>query len=129
MIDSSAAHTSAAPKPLRISSLPVDRWARSYPGTIAAMRAVRFDEFGGPEVLHVEDVEEPHAGPGQIRVAVRATAVNPFDWKVRQGMVGGELPKVPGLEAAGVVDEVGDGVEDVSPGDEVFGFTVGGSAA
>ena len=93
------------------------------------MRAVRFGEFGGPEVLHVEDVEEPHAGPGRIRVAVRATAVNPFDYKVRRGMVGGNLPKIPGLEAAGVVDEVGDGVEGVRPGDEVFGFTIGGSTA
>jgi NADPH:quinone reductase-like Zn-dependent oxidoreductase len=93
------------------------------------MNAVRFSEFGGPEVLHTEDVEEPHAGPGQIRVAVRAAGVNPFDYKVRQGMMGGDLPKVPGLEAAGVVDEVGEGVEGAAAGDEVFGFTVGGNAA
>jgi NADPH:quinone reductase-like Zn-dependent oxidoreductase len=93
------------------------------------MRAVRFDEFGGPEVLHVEDVEEPHAGPGQIRVAVRAAGVNPIDWKVRSGMVGGEPPIVPGADVAGVVDEVGDGVQDVTAGDEVFGFAVGGAAA
>src|SRR3954454_16621203 len=102
----------------------MDRWAGSYPGRIAAMRAVRFGEFGGPEVLHVEDVEEPHPGPGQIRVAVRAAGVNPFDYKVRRGMYGGELPKVPGLEAAGVVDEIGEGVRDGAVGDEVFGFTV-----
>ena len=93
------------------------------------MKAVRFDEFGGPEVLHVEDVEEPHAGPGQIRVAVRAAGVNPIDWKVRSGMVGGEPPIVPGADVSGVVDEVGDGVEGVQPGDEVFGFAVGGGAA
>ena len=62
-------------------------------------------------------------------MAVRAAGVNPFDSKVRQGMVGGELPKVPGLEAAGVVDEVGEGVEGVAAGDEVFGFAVGGAAA
>jgi NADPH:quinone reductase-like Zn-dependent oxidoreductase len=93
------------------------------------MRAVRFDEFGGPDVLHVDEVEEPHPGPGQIRIAVRAAGVNPFDYKVRRGMVGGDLPKVPGLEAAGVVDEVGEGVQGVRPGDEVFGFTVGGAAA
>ena len=93
------------------------------------MQAVRFDAFGGPEVLHVEEVEEPHAGPGQIRVAVRAAGVNPFDWKVRQGMVGGELPKVPGLEVAGVVDEVGEGVGDAAVGDEVFGWSIGGGAA
>ena len=93
------------------------------------MRAVRFDAFGGPEVLHVVDVEEPHPGPGQIRVAVRAASVNPIDWKVRSGMLGGELPIVPGADVAGVVDEVGEGVEDVIPGDEVFGFAVGGGAA
>ena len=93
------------------------------------MRAVRFSEFGGPEVLHVEEVEEPHPGPGRIRVAVRAAGVNPFDNKVRRGMFGGELPKVPGLEAAGVVEEVGEGVEGAGAGDEVFGFAVGGAAA
>jgi NADPH:quinone reductase-like Zn-dependent oxidoreductase len=93
------------------------------------MKAVRFDEFGGPEVLHVEDVEEPHAGPGQIRVAVRAAGVNPIDWKIRSGMVGGEPHAVPGIDVAGVVDEVGEGVEGVRPGDEVFGFAVGGAAA
>ena len=93
------------------------------------MRAVRFEAFGGPDVLSVAEVEPPHAGPGQIRVAVRAAGVNPFDYKVRRGMVGGDLPKTPGLEAAGVVDEVGDGVEGVAVGDEVFGFTVGGAAA
>jgi NADPH:quinone reductase-like Zn-dependent oxidoreductase len=93
------------------------------------MRAVRFDAFGGPEVLHVEDIEEPHARRGQIRVSVRAVGVNPFDWKVRQGMVGGELPKVPGLEVAGVVDEVGEGVGDAAVGDEVFGWSIGGGAA
>src|SRR5204863_2817611 len=93
------------------------------------VRAVRFDAFGGPEVLHVVDIEEPHPGPGQIRVAVRAASVNPIDWKVRSGMLGGELPIVPGADVAGVVDEVGEGVEDVIPGDEVFGFAVGGGAA
>ena len=110
----------------------MDRWGGTYPlcGYYdPPMKAVRFDAFGGPEVLHLEDVETPQPGPGQIRIAVRAAGVNPFDYKVRRGMVGGDLPKVPGLEAAGVVEEVGEGVEGVRPGDEVFGFAVGGSAA
>jgi NADPH:quinone reductase-like Zn-dependent oxidoreductase len=97
------------------------------------MKAVQFNEYGGPEVLHVSDVEEPHAGPGQIRVAVRGAGVNPVDWKVRSGAMQQfmpiDLPSIPGSDVAGVVDEVGDGVTDVSVGDEVFGFAVGGAAA
>ena len=94
-----------------------------------AMKAVQFSEYGDPDVLRVADVEEPHAGPGQIRIAVRAASVNAIDWKKRSGMLAEvmpvELPHVPGYDAAGVVDEVGDGVEGVAVGDEVFGFTAG----
>jgi NADPH:quinone reductase-like Zn-dependent oxidoreductase len=93
------------------------------------MRAVQFDQFGGPEVLEVVDVPEPHPEAGQIRVAVRAAGVNPIDWKVRSGMMGGELPRRVGQEVAGVVDEVGVGVDGVSAGDEVFGFPAGGGGA
>jgi NADPH:quinone reductase-like Zn-dependent oxidoreductase len=93
------------------------------------VRAVQFAEYGGPEVLGVADIAEPHAGPGRIRIAVRAASVNAIDWKKRSGMLAEymplELPHVGGYDAAGVVDEVGAGVEGVSPGDEVFGFTVG----
>jgi NADPH:quinone reductase-like Zn-dependent oxidoreductase len=93
------------------------------------MRAVQFDQFGGPEVLEVVDLPEPHAKAGQIRVAVRAAGVNPIDSKVRSGMMGGDLPRRVGQEVAGVVDEVGDGVADVAAGDEVFGFPAGGGGA
>jgi NADPH:quinone reductase-like Zn-dependent oxidoreductase len=97
------------------------------------MKAVTFTEYGDPEVLHVADVDEPHAGPGQIRIAVRAAAVNPIDWKVRSGMLREVMPvsfpAIDGREAAGVVDEVGADVTGVAVGDEVFGFTVGGAAA
>jgi NADPH:quinone reductase-like Zn-dependent oxidoreductase len=99
----------------------------------ADMRAVQFSEYGGPEVLHLGAAEEPHAGSGQVRVAVRAAGVNPIDWKVRSGAMAEvmpvEFPSVPGVEVAGVVDEIGDGVTDVAVGDEVFGFCVGGGAA
>jgi len=91
------------------------------------MKAVRFSEFGGPEVLKIVDVPDPHPGPGEIRVAVRAAGVNPCDCKARRGEMGGELPQTTGREVAGVVDEVGTGVTDVSIGDRVFGFS-GGSA-
>ncbi|WP_055751472.1 NADP-dependent oxidoreductase [Frankia sp. AvcI1] len=96
------------------------------------MKAMSFEETGGPEVLHLVDVPQPHAGPGQIRIAVRAAGVNPVDWKIRNGStlrtIPVPLPHIPGLEAAGVVDEVGAGVEGVSVGDEVFGAAQNASA-
>ena len=49
------------------------------------MRAIVFEEFGGSDVLRHKDAEEPHAGPGEVRVAVRAAGVNPMDWKIRHG--------------------------------------------
>ena len=89
------------------------------------MKAVQFTEYGGPEVLRVVDVEEPHPGPGQIRVAVRAAGVNSFDWKIRRGALAAVMPmSFPagvGLDASGIVDEVGDGVKGTAVGDEVFG--------
>ncbi|HEX4691923.1 MAG TPA: NADP-dependent oxidoreductase [Solirubrobacteraceae bacterium] len=96
------------------------------------MKAVQFSEYGDPEVLHVAEVDEPHAGPGQIRIAVRAAGVNPIDWKVRSGMLAERplaTPTTPGSDVAGVVDEVGEGVDDVAVGDDVFGFAIGGGAA
>jgi NADPH:quinone reductase-like Zn-dependent oxidoreductase len=89
------------------------------------MKAVQFDRLGSPDVLHVVELPEPHAGAGQIRIAVHAASVNPVDWKIRNGStlrtIPVPLPHVPGFEAAGTVDEVGDGVAGVGPGDEVFG--------
>ncbi|HJD84048.1 NADP-dependent oxidoreductase [Kitasatospora aureofaciens] len=89
------------------------------------MKKVSFAEFGGPDVLQLIDAEEPHAGPGRIRIAVRAAGVNPVDWRIREGQKLGahptELPSGVGLDAAGVVDEVGEGVVGVEVGDRVFG--------
>jgi NADPH:quinone reductase-like Zn-dependent oxidoreductase len=89
------------------------------------MKAVQFAEYGGPEVLQVVEVEEPHAGPGQVRIAVRAAGVNALDWKIRLGFMKDfqplDLPAGTGLDAAGVVDEVGEGVSGVAVGDKVFG--------
>src|ERR1700761_2656868 len=93
------------------------------------MKAIQFSQFGGPEVLEVVELPDPHARAGQIRVAVRAAAINPIDWKVRSGMMGGDLPQTTGREVAGVVDEIGDGVSDVAVGDRVFGFAHGGAGA
>jgi NADPH:quinone reductase-like Zn-dependent oxidoreductase len=89
------------------------------------MKAVQFSAYGGPEVLREVDVDEPHAGPGQVRIAVRAAGVNLSDlMKVRTGRWKGKpipLPSGVGVEGAGVVDEVGEGVTDASIGDAVFG--------
>jgi NADPH:quinone reductase-like Zn-dependent oxidoreductase len=93
------------------------------------MKAIQFSQFGGPEVLELVELPDPHPAAGQIRVAVRAVGVNPVDWKVRSGAMGGELPKTTGQEVAGVVDEVGDGIADVAVGDEVFGSVAGGGGA
>ena len=90
------------------------------------MLALQFKEYGGPDVLTVGDAPEVHAGPGQIRVAVRASSVNPIDWKIRAGYLAQGKPLTgPGFlgsDAAGVVDEVGEGVTDVAVGDDVFGL-------
>lgn len=90
------------------------------------MRAVRYHEYGGVETLVVEEVPDPHPGPGEIRIRVAAAGVNPVDWKVRSGAVREvipvDLPAIPGRDAAGVVDETGPGVRGVSVGDRVFGL-------
>jgi NADPH:quinone reductase-like Zn-dependent oxidoreductase len=92
------------------------------------MKAVRFSRFGGPEVLEIVDLPAPRPGPGQVRIVVRAAGVNPSDWKKRKGLMDPELPQTLGYEAAGVVDELGEGVADVAVGDRVFGFSTEGAA-
>ncbi|MBC7301393.1 MAG: NADP-dependent oxidoreductase [Nocardia sp.] len=89
------------------------------------MKKVSFAEFGGPDVLQLIDAEEPHAGAGQVRIAVRAAGVNAVDWRLREGQRLGphpiQLPAGVGLDAAGVVDQIGSGVDGVEVGDPVFG--------
>jgi NADPH:quinone reductase-like Zn-dependent oxidoreductase len=89
------------------------------------MRALQFTAYGGPEVLEWAAAPEPHAGPGEVRIAVRAASVNPIDWKMISGLLSGDQPMAGtgylGYDAAGVVDEVGEGVTGVSVGDDVLG--------
>ena len=92
------------------------------------MKAAQFSSFGGPEVLEIVDLPDPHAGPGQVRIAVRAAGVNASDWKKRLGLMDRELPQTLGYEAAGIVDELGEGVVDAAIGDSVFGFSADGTA-
>jgi NADPH:quinone reductase-like Zn-dependent oxidoreductase len=92
------------------------------------VKAARFSRFGGPEVLEIVDLPDPHPGPGQVRIAVRAAGVNPSDWKKREGLMDTGLPQSMGHEAAGVVDELGEGVAGVAVGDRVFGLSAEGAA-
>lgn len=90
-------------------------------------RAVRFDDYGGIEVLQVVEVERPVPGPGQVLVKVEAAAVNPGEAAIRQGFLHerspATFPSGQGSDLAGVVEEVGEGVDDIAVGDEVLGFT------
>jgi NADPH2:quinone reductase len=94
------------------------------------MRAVGFMRYGGPEVLEIYDLPEIHAGPGQLRIRNYAATVNPTDIMARSGMLSEQQkgiapPFVPGMEAAGVVDEVGEGVTTgVKVGDSVLGLVI-----
>ncbi|MCA1557791.1 MAG: NADPH:quinone reductase [Acidobacteria bacterium] len=86
------------------------------------MRAVRIHEFGGPGQLRLEDVADPQAGAGQVLVRVHAVGVNPVDTYIRTGAhaVKPKLPFTPGMDAAGVVEAVGEGVTRFSAGDRVY---------
>ena len=95
------------------------------------MRAVVMEGRGGPEVLRLQDVPEPSLGPGLIRVRVKAAGLNRADLLQRMGVYGGggNGPEVPGLEFAGVVEELGEGVTAHHEGDRVFGIVSGGAQA
>lgn len=86
------------------------------------MRAIRIHEFGGPEVMRLEDAPEPEAGRGQVVVRVRAIGVNPVDTYIRAGMYPSKppLPYTPGMDAAGEVVRIGEGVKRVGVGDRVY---------
>lgn len=91
------------------------------------MRAAIYDQYGGAEVLDVREVADPPVGPDTVLVRVRASSVNPVDWKVREGWLQGayphHLPIIPGWDVAGVVEAVGPAVvTGVEVGDEVFGY-------
>ncbi|WP_443078884.1 NADP-dependent oxidoreductase [Streptomyces sp. NBC_01497] len=101
------------------------------------MFAVRFERFGSPEVLALGTAPEPHPGPRQVRIAVRAAGVSPVDLGLRAGSSPASrslsLPHIPGVDAAGVIDEIGDEVTGHAVGDEVFGAVdvarLGGASA
>jgi NADPH:quinone reductase-like Zn-dependent oxidoreductase len=90
-------------------------------------RAVRFDKYGGIEVLQVVEVERPLIGPGQVLVRVKAAGINPGEASIRKGLFAERWPSTfpsgQGTDLAGVIEEIGPGVAEVHVGDEVIGFT------
>jgi NADPH:quinone reductase len=96
------------------------------------MHAIRVHQFGGPEVMRLEELPDPVPGPGQILVRIEAAGVNPVDTYIRSGQYASTppLPYTPGSDAAGTVEAVADGVTGVEPGDRVYLVgTAGGRAA
>ena len=101
---------------------------------LVVSRAVVLESFGGPEVLEVREVQEPHADSGRIRVRVAAAGLNPMDWIITANeqiasAFGLSLPVGFGHDYAGVVDEVGDGVIGFAVGDRVYGGALGRAVA
>ena len=90
------------------------------------MKAVRFHEYGAPDVLRYEDVRQPVPGAGEVRIRVAATTFNGVDANIRAGNMRGPipvvLPHIPGIDVAGTVDALGEGVDGVEVGEEVVGF-------
>jgi NADPH:quinone reductase-like Zn-dependent oxidoreductase len=90
-------------------------------------RAVRFDEYGGVDVLKVVDVDRPVPGPRQLLIRVKAAGINPGESKIREGLLHERFPATfpsgQGSDLAGIVEQVGDGVDGVAVGDEVIGYT------
>ena len=82
------------------------------------MKAIQFKEVGGPDVMQLVEVPKPELRPGMVRMRVHAAGINFADTFFRQGtyLIKPKLPDTPGMEAAGVIDEVGPGVEGLKPG-------------
>jgi NADPH:quinone reductase-like Zn-dependent oxidoreductase len=90
------------------------------------MRAIGIREFGGRDKLELLELPDPKVPPDAVKIRVRAAGVNPVDWKIREGRSEPRFPHVfpvvLGWDAAGVVEDVGPGVDEVAPGDEVFAY-------
>jgi NADPH:quinone reductase-like Zn-dependent oxidoreductase len=90
------------------------------------MKAIRFHEYGDPDVLRYEDVDQPVPGTGQVRIRVAATTFNGVDGNIRGGFMQGPmpltLPHTPGLDVAGTIDALGEGVNGLEVGEHVVGF-------
>src|SRR3984893_7215757 len=117
MIISKAAATLARPHWLFASSI-----SRPYSNRRVQVKAIRVHQFGGPEVLKLEEITTPKPEAGQVLVRIRAAGVNPYDTYMCNGTyaIKPALPYTPGSDAAGTVEAVGSGVKKVKPGDRVY---------
>ena len=90
------------------------------------MKAITYNQYGGTEVLQLTEVDDPKIGPDWVAIDVKASSVNPVDWKIASGGLDAMLPTyfpvVPGWDVAGVVTAVGPSVDDLAVGDEVYGY-------
>ena len=90
------------------------------------MRAIQFSSYGGADVVQLNDVPRPAPGPGEILVCLAATSVNPVDWKIREGALSSFMPIVfpfvPGWDAAGRIEALGEGVSGLEIGSEILGI-------
>ncbi len=97
------------------------------------MKALRFHEYGGPEVLKIEDIPVPEPGAGEVLVRVSGAGINPVDWKVREGMMKDRMPlqfpQIAQWEFSGTIEKLGDGVAGYEVGDEIYGIEHRGTCA
>jgi NADPH2:quinone reductase len=93
------------------------------------MKAIQIHQTGGPEALTLADLPIPTPGPGQVLIKIAATGVNFIEIYFREGRYKAPLPLIPGSEAAGIIEQLGDGVEDFAIGDHVASVSVQGSYA
>src|SRR3954454_8392660 len=86
------------------------------------MQAIRVHAFGGPEVLKLDELPDPKPGPGQLLMRVHAAGVNPVDTYIRNGKYASlpKLPYIPGTDAAGTIEAIGDGVTNWKVGDRIY---------
>jgi NADPH:quinone reductase-like Zn-dependent oxidoreductase len=119
------------------ATTPLPRLETTPVAEVHVAKAVRFDRYGGTEVLRVDEVDEKSPGPGEVRVRVVSAGLNPGEIPIRQGAFSasypsrferGEGPEGQGSDFAGVIAEVGDRVDGVEVGDEVIGFSDGRNA-
>src|SRR5271166_3877748 len=108
---------------VHVAGCKVDSYNMNIPETNSIKtRTVRFHSYGEPsDVLRLEETELAGPSPNRIRVRVHACGLNPADWALCRGLFAGNLPRGIGLDVSGTVDAAGEGVQDVSIGDEVLG--------
>ncbi len=111
---------------LHVEITPVEARARKKSRRFV-MKAIVFEEFGSELVLKEAEVAAPKAAKGEVLIRIAHTSINPVDWKIREGFLKGMFPHVfpiiPGWDAAGVIEAVGEGVTSFGPGDEVYAYT------